>query len=698
MLAIYKRELRAHMNSFIGLLFTAVSLFFVGIYYTSYQLLGGYPYFSVTMNSVSAILWVTVPVLCMKVFSEERHNKTDQLTLTAPVTVGQIVLGKYLALLTVLGITTLITSIYPLIMAAYGKILVGETYIAILGYFLYGAASIAVCVLISALTESQVIAAVLGFVALLVGNLTGVLGAMISVNGNFVTRILEAYDLATPFTKLLNGICDIPSVVYFLSVIGFTLFLTTQVIQKRRYSVSVKQLSMGAYSTGMIAVVTAIVVIVNLFLGKLPSTMTVIDFSAQKLYSLTDTTEFFLDRLDQDVRIFVMADEESADPTVAHTLSRYEDYSDHINVVYVDPVTNPTFITKYTNESVTLHSLVVESDKRHKVIDYSDLWVWAQNGNSTIQSGYDAEGQITGAISYVTSEKAPVIYVSEGHSELELPEGVLNSLGKESVEVEKVDLRNLESISKDICALLIHAPKLDFNDYETGLVLDYMNRGGIVIFVTGSVETDRPNCDKILAQMGLELVDGMVVEGNTDFYYQNPLFLLPNIEDTVYTGDIKANQYKIFAPYTQGVIVAEENSAIVHTPILNTSRKSFSRVDLTATHLEETEKDIAGPFYVGIEAANERTDGKLIVYSCSELFVDNVDSVSNGTNQTLLVNTIVTSVDVELDITIPEKSYLVDNIMVPTVAIVVLGAVTVFVLPITLLIVAFVIWFKRRRK
>lgn len=698
MLAIYKREFRAHMNSFIGLLFMAVSLFFIGIYFTSYQLLGGYPYFSVTMNSVSSILWMTVPVLCMKVFSEERHNKTDQLTLTAPVTVGQIVLGKYLALISVLGITTLITSIYPLIMATYGKILVGETYIAILGYFLYGAASIAVCVLISALTESQVIAAVLGFVTLLLGNLTGALGSMISVKGNWFTNALAVFDLATPFTKLLNGICDIPSVVYFLTVIGFTLFLTTQVIQKRRYSVSVKQLSMGAYSTGMIAVVTALVVIVNLFLGKLPSTMTIIDFSAQKLYSLTDTTEFFLDRLDQDVRIFVMVDEDSADPTVAHTLSRYEDYSDHINVVYVDPVTNPTFITRYTTESVSLHSLVVESDKRHKVIDYGDLWVWAQSGNSTIQAGYDAEGQITGAISYVISEKAPVIYVSEGHSELELPEGVASSLAKESVEIENVNLKNLESISEDVCALFIHAPKVDFNEYETQLVLDYMNKGGIVIFVTGSIGTDRPNCDKILEAMSLELVDGMVVEGNTDFYYQNQLFITPNIEGSVYTDDIVANQYKVFAPYAQGTVVTKEDTAIVYASILNTSRMSFSRVDLSATHLEETENDISGPFYLGIEATNERTNGKLIVYSCSEMFLDNADSVSSGTNQTLLVNTIVTSVDVELDITVPEKSYLVDNIMVPNIAIVVLGAVSVMILPITLLITAFVIWIKRRRR
>ena len=85
---------------------------------------------------------ISVPVLCMKVFAEERHNKTDQLTLTAPVTVGQIVVGKYLALLTIFGITTLIICLYPLILSAYGKILIGETFVAILGYFLYGATAI----------------------------------------------------------------------------------------------------------------------------------------------------------------------------------------------------------------------------------------------------------------------------------------------------------------------------------------------------------------------------------------------------------------------------------------------------------------------------------------------------------------------------------------------------------------------------
>ena len=180
MYAIYKRELRAYINSFIGLLFMAVSLFFVGIYYTSYQLVNGYPYFSVTIKSVVIIFLISVPVLCMKVFAEERHNKTDQLTLTAPVTVGQIVVGKYLALLTIFGLTTLIICLYPLILSAYGKILIGETFVAIFGYFLYGAAAIAICMLISSLTESQVISAVLGVGVLFIGHIMADLCSIIA--------------------------------------------------------------------------------------------------------------------------------------------------------------------------------------------------------------------------------------------------------------------------------------------------------------------------------------------------------------------------------------------------------------------------------------------------------------------------------------------------------------------------------------
>ena len=79
MLAIFKRELRAYMHSFIGLLFVGVSLFFVGLYYTNYNLLYGYPYFGYTISSVIYPFLVSIPILSMKILAEERHNKTDRL-------------------------------------------------------------------------------------------------------------------------------------------------------------------------------------------------------------------------------------------------------------------------------------------------------------------------------------------------------------------------------------------------------------------------------------------------------------------------------------------------------------------------------------------------------------------------------------------------------------------------------------------
>lgn len=699
MLAIYKRELKAYINSFIGLLFMAVSLLFVGIYYTSYQLVSGYPYFSVTINSVVIIFLVSVPVLCMKVFAEERHNKTDQLTLTAPVTVGQIVAGKYLALLTIFGITTLIICLYPVIMCAYGQIMVGETYIAILGYFLFGATAIAICVLISSLTESQVIAAVLGVGVLFIGYIMKSLCDFISTTGNLLTKILCMYDLSSPFTKLLNGVMDLKSIIYYLTVIGLCLFLTTQVIQKRRYSVSVKQISMGAYSTGMIAIVSVIAVVVNVFINQLPSTWTVVDFSSHKLYSITQTTKNFLDTLDQDVELYVLINEENADKTIAHTLSRYEDYSEHINVTYIDPAINPTFAAKYTNESIMQNSVIVVSDLRHKVVDFYDMWIWSAYGDDVTISGYDAEGQLTGAIGYVVSDKTPKLYYTEGHGETAIPGGVIASLSKESIEVASLNMKSTETIPEDAACLFIHAPQTDFNETEAQMVIDYLDQGGKVVFVTGSVDVERPYCESILAYMGLELVPGMVIEGNNEFYYQNILHLLPNISDTDYTEGIY-NKYVVFAPYCQGLLATEEYVNIIQTTLLNTSRKSYSKTDLYSTVIEQTKDDVEGPFMVGVESQriNGSVVGTMVAYSCNTLFTDDVNTYSNGTNHLLLVDTISACVNLEMDVTVPEKNYLVDMLMIPNNSVLVIGAFVTAILPLSILITGFVIWFKRRRR
>ena len=166
MTAIYKKELKSYLTSMVGYLFMAFTLALFGLYFTAINLQQGYPEIGYALQNSAFILLIAVPVLTMRVLSEEQKNKTDQLLLTAPVKISDIILGKYLALLTIYVIPVLIMCLYPLLLGTHGTVSYAVSYTSILGYFLLGAAYISVGVFVSSITESQVIAAVVGFVIL----------------------------------------------------------------------------------------------------------------------------------------------------------------------------------------------------------------------------------------------------------------------------------------------------------------------------------------------------------------------------------------------------------------------------------------------------------------------------------------------------------------------------------------------------
>ena len=168
MAAIYKRELKSYFYSMTGYVFIAFVTMFIGIYFMATNMLGGYPYFSYTLGAILIILLIAIPVLTMKSMSEEHHSRTDQLLLTSPVSLTGIVLGKYLAMVTVLLVPILLICFCPLIIAMNGSATLTADYAAILAFFCMGCVYIAVGMFVSALTESQIIAAVGTFAALLV--------------------------------------------------------------------------------------------------------------------------------------------------------------------------------------------------------------------------------------------------------------------------------------------------------------------------------------------------------------------------------------------------------------------------------------------------------------------------------------------------------------------------------------------------
>lgn len=238
MKAIYKRELASYFKSMTGYVFMFFVFLIVGIYFFAYNLNMGYPSMNVTFNSITFVFLIAIPVLTMRVLSEERKQKTDQLLLTAPVSIEKIVFGKYLALITVYLVPIAIICVYPLIMRQFGEISFAQNYTAILGFFLLGAANIAVGMFISSLTDNQIIAAVLTFVVMFLSYIMSGLESFLpsSMSDGIIVKIMEACNMDGHFQAFIEGTFDVTAVIYFLSVMAVFIFLTTQTMKKRRWS------------------------------------------------------------------------------------------------------------------------------------------------------------------------------------------------------------------------------------------------------------------------------------------------------------------------------------------------------------------------------------------------------------------------------------------------------------------------------
>ena len=290
MKAIYKRELGAYFHSMQAYIFLALFVCITGIFFSivnisyGYNDLAGY----VLSNSyyMMFIYAIVVPILTMRMFAEEKKQKTDQLLLTAPVSVWEIVLGKYFACMTVFMIGVVIISIFPVIIGIFGNIPIANTISGYIGMILFSACMMAIGTMISSLTEepviSGIVSAVIGLLVMFFGSLVSILpdgavptliffgiviiavavifyldtrkiqiagiavlaGAVITAGLYFLKKDWFVYGLTSSlnwlslekrYEEFLNGILNFSSVIYMLSVSAVCLFLTTRIIRRRRW-------------------------------------------------------------------------------------------------------------------------------------------------------------------------------------------------------------------------------------------------------------------------------------------------------------------------------------------------------------------------------------------------------------------------------------------------------------------------------
>lgn len=706
MIAVFKREWKSYFQNIIGWLFIAAILALYGLYFFVYNLRGGYPYISYSLSAIAFIMLIAVPILTMRSLAEERHSKTDQLVLTAPVSLGKIVLGKYLAMVGIYTVSMAVVCITPLILSIYGTVPMGESSTAIFGFWLYGCACIAIGMFLSSLTESQVIAAVLTFGVLFLGYMMAGIMQVISQEGNILTKILGAYDIYTPMEKFMNGSLDLGSVVYFASLIGLSLFLSCQAIQKRRWSMSTKRLTTGMFSAGLIVAGLAVTIILNVVVQEIPENITSIDVTSTKLYSITDDTKSYLKDMEKDVTIYVLAAESTADKTLSETLGRYEGLSKHIKVEYKNPSINPTFYQQYTDTAPTTNSLIVVSDARSRVIDYNDIYTYSYDSStySSTLEGYDAEGQITSAVEYVTmaDEELPVVYELEGHGETALSGGFKEAVEKANVTLSQLTLLKEDAVPEDASAIVINAPTSDFSADDAKKVLTYLENGGKAIIVTNCEHKTLDNFESILAAYDVERVKGIVMENDSNYYYNNtPYYLLPDVDASSYTSSVSGKY--IFAPYSEAFAYPSESEDVSYTPLLETTEKAVSKVNAqTATTSEMEDGDIAGPFTIAL--AVEKTVGEetsqIVLLGSSEMLTDGANQVVSGNNVSMftdVLGSIINSEDLTTSV-IPVKEYTLGTITVTSLVTVLGGLGAAILIPIFLLVTGIAIWAVRRKK
>ena len=233
MTAILKRELKEYFYTPIGYVFVGFFIFLTSWIFSYANIFSASGDLSSLFGNLTIVFMFLVPILTMRLISEEKNTKTDQLLLTAPISIAKIVMGKVLSAFCVFLISLVLSLVYPIIVSIYSKPAISEIAAVYIGFFLMGISYISIGVFISSLTENQIISAVATFAILFVLNLVDMLSMVIT--NPILTKIISYLSITTRYSDFTNGIVRIDSVIYYLSVSALFIFLTGYQLENRRF-------------------------------------------------------------------------------------------------------------------------------------------------------------------------------------------------------------------------------------------------------------------------------------------------------------------------------------------------------------------------------------------------------------------------------------------------------------------------------
>lgn len=471
----------------------------------------------------------------------------------------------------------------------------------------------------------------------------------------------------------------------------------------------------GLVSTGMIAIVVAIVVVFNIAVNMLPSKVRQFDISTTQIYQISDTTKNYLAKLDKDVTITVVAADGNIDYRLKHFLDLYTALSDHITKKQVDPVAYPSVLTTYNCQANSIVVQCKDTDRSY-VISFDKILIpdsyYQYYYNKTVYDEFDGDGQLTSAIDSVVSNASHKAYRVTNHDEASLGTQISALVTKNHFTVSDLSLLLKGGIPKDCDVLILNQPTKDLAKDELTMILKYLKAGGQVSLILPSKDFRHPNLDTLMKTYGLALAGGYA--GDTQRYYtsaQSYLTFFPKLK----TGSdaIKGLSADDLALVSQALAmkkVTPQRKTINVDPFLTTSDsglKVVSQDDYTkgqyvvgATASEVVGQKANTGKTAGAKAKDDDANSstaRLTVLTANSLIDDTICSQFGDSicNLTIYMNTLTSAFSDTGTISIPSKSMKSATNTVTSA-----GAWSVLylvALPLIALIVGFMVWYRRRK-
>ena len=684
--AIIEKEIKSYFCTIRGYIFIGVFLLVTGYFFVNYNVFGKNSDVGTILENTVIFFVLLTPVLTMGLFAGERHSGTDVTYLCSPLKKYKVVLGKYIAALLVFFCAVALNSLTAFVMVALRGQTFGEVFATYVGFALVGAVFISVGMFVSALTENQIVAAVISFCVCFTLYISD---WILNLQSGVWAKVIA---FPSHYDKFLAGIFDVQAVLYFLSMAAMFTLLTVLRI-RRTETDGVKKRERAT---------VCICVVLSFFLfnfcmeklsAKVPMTF---DMSKNAVFTLSDETVNYLKKMDGNVTMYYLAETGKENTYVTEVLERYVRQTDKVTLKTVDLIKNPSFAARYCTDggSIAKGTVVVESGKRFTTVEPElSFHIKKNNGNVSRELGFSLESKLTQAVDYVLGDKSTNVVWLTAHGE--------NGYEKAAEVLQSENMQNLYEKDVGLAAekadlIIAFSPSNDISVDECADLKDYLENGGKMLIALNP-GYDAKNFKSLTASYGMRVQDDVLTTDSVfDVIRGNRTYLVAYPTAHKITEGIAGVRNLLF-PVTSSVTVSDDTDCEV-------TRLAVSDVKTAAREIRQdtlSEKLSTGVFTLA--AISEKPNGSKLLLCGSSQFaapkdstLGDVLSADNYSNREFLVSSVKYLTGSKDTVSVSPKSIMSRSLNLNLGTQIAFTALFGVLLPLSVFVLAFIV-FKRRR-